>query len=84
MGVLAALTALSAIVPQRFATWDVTDLRRYAAANPAFTRLAMLDTSLVMIASLRGLLEEKVRRFRGGAALLGLAVAATTVGTLLS
>ena len=84
LAVVGALLALSSIVPQRFATWDTAELRTYLVSDPAFTKLAMLDTSLVILTRLRRLLEEKVSRFRTAAVLLGLAVVTTGVGTVVA
>jgi len=82
LAVVAALIALAAIVPQRFATWDGAELRDYIVSDPVFTKLALLDTSLVIMNRLRRLLQKKVSRFRTAAVMLGLAVAATSLGTL--
>src|SRR5438067_10099409 len=52
ISVLAALTALAALVPRRLPVWDVDDLRRYVVAEPVFTATTMLDSSIDMVREL--------------------------------
>lgn len=84
ISVLAALTALAALIPQRLPVWDVDDLRRYVVAEPVFTTTTMLDSSIDMVRELKLVLELKIDRLRVAALLLGLAVVATAFGTIVA
>ena len=84
LAVLSALLALAALMQQRFATGDVIGLRRYLATETGVTELVILDTSVVIIERLRNVLRRKVQLFSLASTLLALAVAATSVGTLLA
>lgn len=78
----AGLVALSALLPQRFPTWDLPELRAYLGAEIEFTERRMLDTAIDMVEELKLCLEQKVQRLRIGVWLLGVAVLAEAAGTL--
>ena len=81
--VVAALSALVAIVPRRFPTWELTDLRRYLRAEPELTRVVVLDTTILMIQQMKATLEWKARCLKVAVVVLTLAVALTAAGTLV-
>jgi len=82
LAVLAALAALSALVPQHFPTWQTSALRRYLRAEEEFTRLTMLDTTIDMIQDLKRRLAWKVLMLRVAVYLLGGSILATALGTI--
>lgn len=82
--VLSALAALSALLFQRFPAWDVIELQRYIVAEPIFTRKTMLDTTIRMARELKLTVDRKVALLRFAASLLGLAVVATAIGTIVT
>ena len=83
VAVLSALSALAALLPQRFPAWDVADLQRYVVAEPLFTKTTMVDTTIEMVKELKLTTERKLTRLRLAAQLLALAVIATSIGTIV-
>ncbi len=82
IAVFAAVVAVGALFPQRLPTWDVGDLQRYVVAEPAFTRVTMLDATIRMVGEIKLNADRKLARLRMAAALLALAAVATAVGTI--
>ena len=82
LAVVAALAALGAIVPARFPTWRLTDLRDYVRAEPELTRVVLLDTTIVMIQQMKTVLERKALRLKVAVVVLTLAISISAAGTL--
>jgi hypothetical protein len=83
VAVLSALSALTALLPQRFPAWDVADLQRDVVAEPLFTKTTMVNTTIEMVKELKLTTERKLTRLRLAAQLLALAVIATSIGTIV-
>lgn len=84
LALVAGLCALAVLLPQRFPTWELRDLRnRYLAAEESFTRLHTLDTTIVMVDRMKQQLGWKVRLLRWAIVLLGAAAAALTAGSIV-
>jgi hypothetical protein len=81
--VLAALTCLFVLLPRRFPTWELKDLRRYLRADPEFTRLRTVDTGILMVQQLKSVVARKALALRTAVILLAAAVALTAGGTLV-
>lgn len=47
--VLAALACLVVLIPRRFPTWELQDLRKYLRADREFTTLRTVDTGILMV-----------------------------------
>ena len=78
---VAALVSLSALAPPIGWELDAEQLRRrYLAADPTRTRIALLDTEAAVTAFLAHRLRNKLARLRLAAAFLMVAVALTTTG----
>lgn len=84
LAVVAALMALWAITPQHFPTWEISAMRPYLRADPAFIQREALDTSIEIVLQLKKHTERKVPRLRAAVLLLALAVVATAVGTIFN
>ena len=82
LAILAAMGALAAIVPRRFPTWELTDLRKYLRADPELTQLVVLDTTILMIQQLKSTLEWKSKTLKFAVVVLTLAIVLSGAGTL--
>jgi hypothetical protein len=80
--VAAALAALGVILPRRFPTWELQDLRSYLGADPEFTQLRIVDTGIVMVQQLKTSVARKARNLRVAVVLLATAVVLTAGATL--
>lgn len=84
--VLASCSGLTAVVsfwPRALPVLDVAHLRRYIAAEPAFTELSLLDTMSEMLDEGAVLLARKGRTLKTAMALLGAALAVVAVGVVM-
>jgi hypothetical protein len=79
--VLSGQLSLLAFWPRKFEVLDLFVLRqKYLAAEPRFTKLALVDTEIAMIRSRRDLLDLKARRLKLAMAALALAVLLVALG----
>lgn len=81
--VLAALACLLVLIPRRFPTWELQDLRKYLRADREFTTLRTVDTGILMVQQLKAVVARKALALRAAVMLLGAAVALTAGGTLV-
>jgi hypothetical protein len=82
--VASALAALAVLLPQRFPTWELRDLRRYLRADPEFTRLRIVDTGILMVQQLKGVLARKAVALRCAVVLPAVAVLLGAGATILN
>jgi hypothetical protein len=82
---VAGVAALAVLLPQRFPSWELRDLRdRYLRADETFARLHCLDTTIVMVDRMKRQLGRKVALLRLAIVMLVSAAAALTVGSIAS
>jgi hypothetical protein len=78
---VAALVAMWAFIPRRFAQTAVRNLReKYLRAEPDFTKLKLLDSHLEIMRITGDLLERKTKRLKVAVALLGTAAVLVAIG----
>ncbi len=82
-GMLSGGFALAAFWPRAHPVLEPSPLRRYLAAEEAFTKLTVLDTLEAMVNQTSRLLQRKAFRLRISLAALAMAVALIGLGTIL-
>ena len=81
---VAGLVALWTFVPRKYASTDVLVLRqRYLGAEPAFTKLVLLDNHVSMVETNQRLIGRKARRLQVAMACLAAAVMLASMGVPL-
>jgi hypothetical protein len=84
VAVMSGIFALASFWPRKYWQVDLRELRaRYIAAEPAFTRLALLDSEIVMEGRVGETLERKVLLLKAAIAALALAVLLSALGLAL-
>jgi hypothetical protein len=77
-----ALAAVTAFWPRALPALDVMELRRYLAAEPAFTKLTLFDTMSEMVEQGAVVLARKARNLKVAMVLLGAALTVVSAGVV--
>ncbi len=81
LAIISAASALAAFWPRVIPVTNLIALRdRYLSTEPAFTKLALMDTQIDMTGRSRQILRSKVRRLKIAMAALAVASVFTAVG----
>jgi hypothetical protein len=82
-GIASAALALAVFVPRDYPLVDIRRFRNtHVAADPALTRLILLDNHLLALDRAEALSDQKSRRLRASIAMLFIAIMSTTLGLL--
>lgn len=83
-GVVSAAASLLTFMLRRYPAVDLVPLREnYLAAEPAFTRLRLLDTHMAILERGHGLIDRKVRRLTVAVGSLLVAIVLASMGVLV-
>ena len=83
LGLLAALFAMSVLLPYSFPDWDLRGLRdRYVRAETSFARLHIVDMQIVMVDRMKEQLARKPTRLKAAIGLLAAAAVALSAGSI--